>query len=159
VDILALSVLDSAPVLVHRLIRCSDWCGCRLHCNARSEPPGSATQPSSISARYTCHGSPAYRLFCRSWFYTYSHVYPLSFSGAVFHLHVFTDGLSIPFFSAGRHTLTISRSLVDQPDWLLGVRRAPPREDPERAQQRGAPPRKDEPRRHDASVQIVESST
>ncbi|KAI0256138.1 Cation/H+ exchanger [Lactifluus subvellereus] len=45
---------------------------------------------------------------------------------------ILTHGLSIPFFSIGRHTLTISRSLVDQPDWLLGVRRAPPQGDPER---------------------------
>jgi len=44
---------------------------------------------------------------------------------------ILTHGLSIPFFSIGRHTLTMSRSLVDQPDWLLGVRRVPPQEDPE----------------------------
>jgi len=41
-------------------------------------------------------------------------------------LTLITDGLSIPFFSVGRHTLTISRSAVDTPDWLLWVRRAPP---------------------------------
>jgi hypothetical protein len=45
----------------------------------------------------------------------------------------FVDGLSIPFFSAGRRTLTISRSLVvDQPDWLLWVRRDAPQVDTER---------------------------
>ena len=43
------------------------------------------------------------------------------------------DGLSIPFFSVGRHTLTISRSLVvDQPDWILWVRRDTPQVDTER---------------------------
>ena len=44
------------------------------------------------------------------------------------------DGLSIPFFSVGRRTLTFSRSLVadNQPDWLNWVRRAPPQEDAER---------------------------
>jgi hypothetical protein len=43
------------------------------------------------------------------------------------------DGLSIPFFSAGRRTLTFSRSLIpDQPDWLQWVRRVPPQEDAER---------------------------
>ena len=42
------------------------------------------------------------------------------------------DGLSIPFFSAGRHTLTMSRSLIpDQPDWVLWVRRDEPRVDTE----------------------------
>jgi len=45
---------------------------------------------------------------------------------------ILTHGLSIPFFSVGRHTLTISRSVVDQPDWLLWVRRAPPQMDPQR---------------------------
>ncbi|KAH9994934.1 Sodium/hydrogen exchanger family-domain-containing protein [Russula compacta] len=46
---------------------------------------------------------------------------------------ILTHGLSIPFFSAGRRTLTISRSLVvDQPDWLMWVRRVPPQEDAER---------------------------
>jgi len=45
---------------------------------------------------------------------------------------ILTHGLSIPFFSVGRRTLTMSRSLVDQPDWLLWVRRAPPQEDAER---------------------------
>ena len=45
----------------------------------------------------------------------------------------FLDGLSIPFFSAGRRTLTISRSLVvDRPDWLLWVRRDTPQVDTER---------------------------
>jgi hypothetical protein len=43
------------------------------------------------------------------------------------------DGLSIPFFSAGRRTLTLSRSMItDQPDWLQWVRRVPPQEDAER---------------------------
>lgn len=43
------------------------------------------------------------------------------------------DGLSIPFFSAGRRTLTLSRSIItDQPDWLQWVRRVPPQEDAER---------------------------
>lgn len=43
------------------------------------------------------------------------------------------DGLSIPFFSVGRRTLTFSRSIVgDQPDWLSWVRRVPPQEDAER---------------------------
>jgi hypothetical protein len=45
-----------------------------------------------------------------------------------------TDGLSIPFFSAGRnlhsHTLsltaTLTRSRFEAPEWLVGVRRAPP---------------------------------
>ena len=48
---------------------------------------------------------------------------------------LFTDGLSIPFFSAGRHTLTISRSAVaaDPPDWLLWARRAPPQMNPDRS--------------------------
>lgn len=46
------------------------------------------------------------------------------------------DGLSIPFFSVGRHTLTMSRSVVEPPDWLLWVRRAPPQVDADRA----APP-------------------
>ena len=45
----------------------------------------------------------------------------------------FVDGLSIPFFSVGRRTITISRSLVvDQPDWLLWVRRDAPQVDTER---------------------------
>lgn len=45
----------------------------------------------------------------------------------------FVDGLSIPFFSVGRRTLTISRSLVvNQPDWLLWVRRDTPQVDTER---------------------------
>ncbi len=45
----------------------------------------------------------------------------------------FVDGLSIPFFSIGRRTITISRSLaVDQPDWLLWVRRDTPQVDTER---------------------------
>jgi hypothetical protein len=49
------------------------------------------------------------------------------------HVRVFLDGLSIPFFSAGRRTLTLSRSLIpDQPDWLNWVRRVPPQEDAER---------------------------
>jgi len=43
------------------------------------------------------------------------------------------DGLSIPFFSAGRRTLTLSRSIVaDQPEWLQWVRRVPLQEDAER---------------------------
>jgi len=46
---------------------------------------------------------------------------------------ILTHGLSIPFFSIGRRTLTISRSLVvDQPDWLLWVRRDAPQVDTER---------------------------
>jgi len=46
---------------------------------------------------------------------------------------IFTHGLSIPFFSAGRRTLTLSRSIItDQPDWLQWVRRVPPQEDAER---------------------------
>jgi hypothetical protein len=45
-----------------------------------------------------------------------------------------SDGLSIPFFSAGRRTLTLTRSLItDKPDWLQWVRRVPPQEDAERA--------------------------
>lgn len=42
---------------------------------------------------------------------------------------ILTHGLSIPFFSVGRHTLTMTRSVVDQPDWLMWVRRAPPQMD------------------------------
>ncbi len=43
------------------------------------------------------------------------------------------DGLSIPFFSAGRRTLTLTRSAVgDQPEWLNWVRRVPPQEDADR---------------------------
>ncbi|KAH8993997.1 Sodium/hydrogen exchanger family-domain-containing protein [Lactarius akahatsu] len=38
---------------------------------------------------------------------------------------ILTHGLSIPFFSIGRHTLTVTRSVVAPPDWLLWVRRAP----------------------------------
>lgn len=46
---------------------------------------------------------------------------------------ILTHGLSIPFFSVGRRTITISRSLVvDQPDWLLWVRRDTPQVDTER---------------------------
>jgi hypothetical protein len=46
---------------------------------------------------------------------------------------ILTHGLSIPFFSAGRRTLTLSRSMItDQPDWLQWVRRVPPQEDAER---------------------------
>ena len=46
----------------------------------------------------------------------------------------FVDGLSIPFFSIGRHTLTMSRSLAGyQPDWLLWVRRDAPQAGAERA--------------------------
>ena len=49
------------------------------------------------------------------------------------HVHKFVDGLSIPFFRAGRRTLTISRSLaIDQPDWLLWIRRDAPQVDTER---------------------------
>ncbi|KAI0305565.1 Sodium/hydrogen exchanger family-domain-containing protein [Multifurca ochricompacta] len=46
---------------------------------------------------------------------------------------ILIHGLSIPFFSVGRRTLTVSRSLIEQPDWLLWVRRAPPQGDAERA--------------------------
>ncbi|KAF8466060.1 Sodium/hydrogen exchanger family-domain-containing protein [Russula ochroleuca] len=47
---------------------------------------------------------------------------------------ILTHGLSIPFFSAGRRTLTLTRSLItDKPDWLQWVRRVPPQEDAERA--------------------------
>ncbi|KAH9961387.1 Cation/H+ exchanger [Russula dissimulans] len=46
---------------------------------------------------------------------------------------ILTHGLSIPFFSAGRRTLTLSRSIaVEQPEWLQWVRRAPPEDDAER---------------------------
>lgn len=46
---------------------------------------------------------------------------------------ILTHGLSIPFFSVGRRTLTFSRSLVaEQPEWLNWVRREPPQEDAER---------------------------
>jgi len=45
---------------------------------------------------------------------------------------ILTHGLSIPFFSAGRHTLTVSRSVVEPPDWLLWIRRAPPQMDSNR---------------------------
>jgi NhaP-type Na+/H+ or K+/H+ antiporter len=43
---------------------------------------------------------------------------------------IVTHGLSIPFFSVGRRTLTFSRSLVgdNQPDWLNWVRRVPPQD-------------------------------
>jgi sodium/hydrogen antiporter len=84
---------------------------------------------------------------------TYSHLQEQLF------ISTFADGLSIPFFSAGRHTLTISRSLVDQPDWLLGVRRAPLREDPERSQQGATSSRKGEPPRLDTSMQAAENNT
>jgi len=48
-------------------------------------------------------------------------------------MFLFLDGLSIPFFSAGRRTLTLSRSMItDQPDWLQWVRRVPLQEDAER---------------------------
>ncbi|KAI9456621.1 Sodium/hydrogen exchanger family-domain-containing protein [Russula earlei] len=46
---------------------------------------------------------------------------------------ILTHGLSIPFFSMGRRTLTISRSLVtDHPDWLQWARRMPSHDDAER---------------------------
>jgi NhaP-type Na+/H+ or K+/H+ antiporter len=46
---------------------------------------------------------------------------------------IVTHGLSIPFFSVGRRTLTFSRSIVgDQPEWLNWVRRVPLQEDAER---------------------------
>jgi len=46
---------------------------------------------------------------------------------------ILTHGLSIPFFRVGRRTLTISRSLaIDQPDWLLWIRRDAPQVDTER---------------------------
>jgi hypothetical protein len=49
------------------------------------------------------------------------------------YVSILVDGLSIPFFSASRRTLTLSRSLVvDQPDWLLWVRRDAPQVDTER---------------------------
>ena len=48
--------------------------------------------------------------------------------------NTFVDGLSIPFFSIGCHTLTMSRSLAAyQPDWPLWVRRDAPQADTERA--------------------------
>ena len=115
----------------------SDWRRCHLHCYACSEPPGSTGKPTRITRRSTCHCSSTHRLFCRSGFYTYSYVELLPFSRSPAHTCMFEDGLSIPFFSIGRHTLTISRSIVDQPDWLLGVRRAPPQEDPERIATKG----------------------
>ncbi|KAH9007959.1 Sodium/hydrogen exchanger family-domain-containing protein [Lactarius deliciosus] len=42
---------------------------------------------------------------------------------------ILTHGLSIPFFAVGRHSLTISRSVVHAPEWPLWVRRAPPQVD------------------------------
>lgn len=72
------------------------------------------------------------------------------------------DGLSIPFFSAGRHTLTLSRSVVgDQPEWLNWVRRVPPQEDTERiaASPSGTVERQDHvtwPRLSDISDSILE---
>ncbi|KAH9013415.1 hypothetical protein EDB85DRAFT_2296285 [Lactarius pseudohatsudake] len=45
---------------------------------------------------------------------------------------ILTHGLSIPFFSASQRTLTITRSIAAQPDWLLRVRRLPPHVDVER---------------------------
>ncbi|KAF8492340.1 Cation/H+ exchanger [Russula emetica] len=46
---------------------------------------------------------------------------------------IVTHGLSIPFFSVGRRTLTLTRSIMgDQPEWLNWVRRVPPQEDAER---------------------------
>ncbi|KAI9442364.1 Sodium/hydrogen exchanger family-domain-containing protein [Lactarius indigo] len=45
---------------------------------------------------------------------------------------ILTHGLSIPFFSASHRTLTITRSIAAQPDWLLRVRRVPPHVDVER---------------------------
>ncbi|KAI9461270.1 Sodium/hydrogen exchanger family-domain-containing protein [Lactarius psammicola] len=45
---------------------------------------------------------------------------------------ILTHGLSIPFFSAGHRTLTITRSIAAPPDWLLRVRGAPPQVDVER---------------------------
>jgi hypothetical protein len=58
---------------------------------------------------------------------------PISVRRTPVHVCTVVDGLSIPFFSAGRHTLTMSRSLVvDQPDWVLWVRGDTPRVDTER---------------------------
>ena len=50
------------------------------------------------------------------------------------HVHAVVDGLSIPFFSVARYTLTMSRSLgaVYKPDWPLWVRRDAPQADTER---------------------------
>jgi len=49
----------------------------------------------------------------------------------LFHVHAVVDGLSIPFFSIARHTLTVSRSLgaAYKPDWSLWVRRDAPQAD------------------------------
>jgi hypothetical protein len=158
VDTLALSVLDVATVLTHCLVCSSDWCRSHLYCHACSEPPGSAAQPTPISTRPTCHRSPAYRRFHRSRFHTYSYVRLVSIlKSTCVHFHAFADGLSIPFFSAGRRTLTMSRSLVDQPDWLANVRRAPPRGDPEQDSQRAPTEGAETPERNRA-VQYAEAS-
>jgi hypothetical protein len=54
------------------------------------------------------------------------------------HVRTFVDGLSIPFFSVGRRTLTISRSLViDKPTWLPWGRRDAPQVDTERSAHAG----------------------
>jgi hypothetical protein len=49
------------------------------------------------------------------------------------HVHAVVDGLSVPFFSIARHTLTISRSLgaIYKPDRPLWMRRDAPQADAE----------------------------
>ena len=65
------------------------------------------------------------------------------------HVRTFVDGLSIPFFSVGRRTLTISRSLVvDKSTWLPWGRRDAPQVDTERAAHAG----------EDASGAVAEES-
>jgi hypothetical protein len=110
-----------------------DWRRCRLHLHPCPNPPRSTPKPAIISTRSARYRSSAYRLFRRPWLYPYSYVDLYTFGERLFTLAPFVDGLSIPFFSIGRHTLTMSRSLVvDQPDWVLWVRRDAPQVDTER---------------------------
>lgn len=111
----------------------SDRCRCRLHLYPCPKPPCSATKSPIIPTRHPRARSPAHCSLCRPWFHSHSFVTLfLLFKDACSCQHLL-DGLSIPFFSVGRRTLTFSRSLVgDQPEWLNWVRREPPQDDAER---------------------------
>lgn len=107
-----------------------------LHCYSRAEPPRCAARPSANARGSSRHCSSAHSRFCCSRFHTHTYVFlALSQSQITcfLRLHFSTDGLSIPFFSVGRHTLTVTRSVVDQPDWLMWVRRPPPQMDVDHA--------------------------
>ena len=123
-------MLTSNSVLYH----IPDWGRRRVHLHSRAEPPQSATGPAANPTGSPRHCSPAHSRFCCSRFDTHAYViHPVCDPRLSMLTSLFTDGLSIPFFSAGRHTLTISRSAVaaDPPDWLLWARRAPPQMNPD----------------------------